>query len=329
MIMAMSASLSDRARALLANGNVAAAITLVTDAARRGNGEALHELALWRVFGQPLPRDFTEARCLFGRAGEAGHRAAALTYAVFVATGAGGRANWQEAMRLLDRAAQGDPVAARQKALLAAMALDRHGAPAVQPSPEPISESPKVAIARQLFTAEECAHVVALAQPLLMPSVVVDPATGRQMPHPIRTSNGAVLGPVQMDLVVEALNRRIAAVTGTRIEQGEPLTVLRYAPGQQYRLHHDCLPGEVNQRVKTLIMYLNDDFGGGATHFPAIDARIRGHTGDAVLFANTRADGHADELSRHAGLPVTRGEKWICTRWIRSHDFDPWGMRHR
>ena len=77
----------------------------------------------------------------------------------------------------------------------------------------------------------------------------------------------------------------------------------------------------------TAIVYLNDDYDGGATQFPAIGTEFRGRTGDAILFRNTLADGQVDERSRHAGLPVTRGEKWICTRWIRARDFDPWGMR--
>jgi prolyl 4-hydroxylase len=126
---------------------------------------------------------------------------------------------------------------------------------------------------------------------------------------------------------VEALNRRIASVTGTLAEQGEPLSVLRYRENQQFRLHHDCLPNERNQRVVTMIVFLTDRFEGGATHFPFLGLGIRGQIGDALFFANTHADGSVDQRSRHEGLPVTKGEKWICTRWIRADRFDPWGMR--
>ena len=317
----------DRSKMLLVGGEPATAIALVAGAAEKGDGEALNELARWRVFGAPLSRDFAAARSLFERAGRAGHRAAALTHALFVAIGAGGSASWCEAMRLLEAAARYDPVATRQKALLDAMALDAHGTPLSRPRIRRLSKAPCIDLVDGLLSLQECAHVMALAEPLLVPSIVVDSATGREAPHPIRTSEGAVLGPLQMDLVVEALNRRIAAVAGTRVEQGEPLAVLRYAPGQQYRLHHDCLPGEDNQRILTLIAYLNSDFEGGATQFPVADAKIRGQTGDAVLFQNTLPDGRPDERSRHAGLSIVKGEKWICTRWIRARDFDPWGMR--
>lgn len=322
-----ASNIVERANALLDADRAQAAVDLLINAAKRGHGDALHELALWHVYGNPVPRSFAAARALFEKAGAAGHRGGALTHAVFVAIGAGAPANWVAARALLDKAARHDPIAARQADLVAAMSLDAEGDPVAVPALEPIANEPRVAIARALFTADECAHIVALSAPKMMPSVVVDPATRRQIPHPIRTSEGTVLGPIQQDLVIHALDRRIAVASGTRVEQGEPLTVLRYAPGQQYRLHHDCLPGETNQRVMTAIVYLNDDYDGGATQFPAISTEFRGRTGDTIMFANTLASGEVDERSRHAGLPVTHGQKWICTRWIRGRHFDPWGMR--
>lgn len=322
-----ASNIVERANALLDAGRAQAAVDLIVDAAKRGHRDALYELALWHVYGSPVPRSFAVARALFEKAGIAGHRAGALTHAVFVALGAGGPADWRTALTLVEKAAEHDPAAARQRDLIAAMSLSPDGTPASLLPLESLSISPKVAVARALFTPDECAHIMALSAPKLVPSVVVDPTTRREIPHPIRTSEGTVLGPIQQDLVIHALDRRIAAVTSSRVEQGEPLTVLRYAPEQQYRLHHDCLPGEANQRVVTAIVYLNDDYDGGATQFPAIDTQFQGRTGDAILFANTLADGQVDERSRHAGLPVTRGEKWICTRWIRARDFDPWGMR--
>jgi prolyl 4-hydroxylase len=322
-----SATIYEEANALLAAGNANAAVGLMTTAGGQGDGQALFQLALWHVYGDPLPRDFAAARALFGRAGAAGHSPGALTYAVFVAIGAGGPPDWTMAMKLLENAAMRDPAAARQIELLAAMQISPTGESQIKPQLEPLSVSPKLSVVSGLFTPAECAHIAAVASPHMTPSVVVDPSTHRQIPHPIRTSDGAVLGPIQQDVVTHALNLRIAAVTGTRVEQGEPLAVLRYGPGQQYRLHHDCLPGEVNQRGMSVIVYLNDDYAGGATQFPAITQTLRGSIGDAIIFSNILPNGGADERSRHAGLPVTRGQKWICTRWIRMQDFDPWGMR--
>lgn len=300
----------------------------MSGAAARGDPEALHNLALWHVFGQPVPRDFAAARLLFGRAGEAGHRQAALTHAVFVALGAGAAPDWRTAFALLEKAAQADPAAAQQIELLAAMPLTPDGRPQSLPAPRTLSTSPKVGVVDTLFTPAECAHVIALSQPAMRPSIVVDSLTGRQIPNPIRSSFDTVLGPIQQDLVVHALNVRVAAATGTDVDQAEPLVVLRYEGGQQYRLHHDCLAGEPNQRIATAIVYLNDGYTGGETRFPMLDIAVKGREGDLLSFANTLPDGRVDERSRHAGQPVDRGVKWICTRWIRRARFDPWGLRN-
>lgn len=321
-----ASDIAKRGAALLAAGRAQAAVDLMVAGAKAGDGEALYELALWHVYGTPVSRDFAAARALFQHAGAVGHAAGALTHAVFVAMGAGGPADWPEARALLEKAARTDQTARRQADLIAAMALNSDGTPATTSPVETLSASPHIAVARALLTPGEGSHVAALSRPRLMPSIVVDSRTGREAPHPIRTSEGTVLGPIQQDLVVHALNLRIAAVTGTGVRRGEPLSVLRYAPGQQYRLHHDCLPGEANQRVMTLIAYLNEGYDGGATRFPEAEVEFQGRAGDALIFANTLPDGRADERNRHAGLPVTHGEKWIATRWIRARDFDPWNL---
>lgn len=325
--MAATETIADHAARLMAAGSVERAVQLVSDAARRGDADALNELALWHVYGQPVRRDFGLARLLFGRAGKAGHRGAAITHAVFVALGAGAAPDWHAALMLLETAARTDPVAARQLEIIGAMDIDENGRPHSLPDAGRRSTSPNVSLFPSFFSPDECTHVIALSGPLLTPSVVVDSRTGKQSPNPIRTSFGAVLGPIQQDMVVHALNMRIAAATETRIDQGEPLVVLRYEPGQQYRVHHDCLPGEANQRCRTVIAYLNDDYRGGETSFSAADLSVKGRKGDAISFLNTLPDGRADERSRHAGQPVQQGIKWVCTRWIRARDFDPWGLR--
>ena len=76
-----------KANALLDAGQAQAAVDLLINAAKNGDGDALHELALWHVYGSPVPRSFAAARALFEKAGLAGHRGGALTHAVFVAIG--------------------------------------------------------------------------------------------------------------------------------------------------------------------------------------------------------------------------------------------------
>jgi prolyl 4-hydroxylase len=122
---------------------------------------------------------------------------------------------------------------------------------------------------------------------------------------------------------VHALVRRIAAASATRVEQGEPLQVLRYRPGQQYRSHLDAVPVQGNRRILTMIVYLNDGYEGGETRFVKTGLSVRGRKGDGLLFRNTLPDGRPDPMSEHAGLPVTAGTKLIASRWIWERDFAP------
>ena len=159
---------------------------------------------------------------------------------------------------------------------------------------------------------------------IIAPTLVVDPRTGQQIAHPIRTSDGAVIGPTRENLVIQDIQQRIAEASGTDRLSGEPIHILRYRPGQQYRPHFDALNGAANQRILTAILYLNDGFSGGETEFPQIGVRIRAEKGGLLLFSKCLADGDIDRRALHAGLPVTHGEKWIATRWIRQQRYDPW-----
>jgi prolyl 4-hydroxylase len=157
-------------------------------------------------------------------------------------------------------------------------------------------------------------------RPMLRPSVVVDPQTGKQVPNAVRTSSAAAFPFVDENLAIHALNRRLAAASGTDVRSGEPLQVLHYAPGERYHEHSDALPGVApdQQRVLTFLVYLNEDYEGGETSFPAAGLKVRGRTGDGLLFRNASPDGRPDERALHAGLPVTSGVKHLASRWIRA-----------
>ena len=285
-----------------------------------GSPDALMQAAMDALVARDLPA----ARAMIRRAVAIGHVDGALMEVALTANGSGGPADWPTALALLRTAADTDPVAERQLALVEAMDLDQAGAPRSLPSSERLGDTPDIVRFPRLLSRDECAHIAGAVHDILEPSHVVDPATGGLREHPVRTSDGAVIGPTREDLVIRAINRRVAAISGTDIAQGEALSVLRYQPAQQFRLHHDAIAGAANQRIKTVLLYLNEGFTGGETFFPASNLTVRPVAGDAILFANTQADGTPDPRARHAGLPVTRGVKWLATRWIRARPFDIW-----
>lgn len=311
----------EQVKAMLDAGRAGDAARLLANAARQGNVSALMELAQWCIAGVIIPRDLARARDLLRRAGEAGHEAAALLYASFLASETGGDADWPGAVAALRALASRSPRARAQLDLIGPMDLDQHGRPAHAQSTERLSDTPCVLVCRSFATGDECRHLIDAGAPFLQPAVVVDPASGRMVPHPVRRSDGAMFGVHIEDLIVSAINRRIAALSSTEYRQGEPLQLLRYGRGGEYRAHMDALPSEPNQRILTVILYLNDNYRGGETQFLRTGLTFRGKTGDALVFRNVTSDGRADPMSLHAGAPVTNGTKLIATRWIRQAPF--------
>ncbi len=326
----MSETIVDRAERLAAGGRWAEALRLLGQAATSGDVDALYTLAAWHLVGDRVPRDLVAARRLLRSAVAIGHVDAALMEVALTANGSGGAADWPGALALLRVASHGDPLAAEHLALIDAMRIDEVGTPLTVPRGEPLATAPDIRLFRGLLSPGECAHIASSCSDLLEPASVVDPATGRFIANPVRTSHSAVIGPTRETLVIQAINRRLAAASATHVSQGEPLAVLHYAPGQQYRPHHDALPPATargNQRILTMLVYLNHAYEGGATRFMANGLEVHGRTGDVLLFGNVLADGSADPAAQHAGLPVTRGAKWLATRWVRAQPHDVWGAR--
>lgn len=272
-----------------------------------------------------VARDLARARELIRRTVAIGHVDAALMEIALIANGSGGPADWMAALKLLQAAAEQDPVAAEQRTLVEKMDLDNAGMPRCRPIGELLSRAPNVSLFQTLLSPAECRHVASVAAAVMEPSLVIDPG-GKAVANPVRRCDNGTIGPTREDLVVRAINLRIASASDTDVARGEPLTVLRYAPGQEYRPHFDALPNVANQRVKTVLIYLNEGFGGGETLFLSNGLKVTPRAGDAILFDNTMTGGSVDKLSRHAGLPVTHGVKWLATRWIRAKPYDPWAQ---
>ncbi len=82
------------------------------------------------------------------------------------------------------------------------------------------------------------------------------------------------------------------------------LRVYRYGPAERHGSHWDTeveLPGGRVTRI-TLVVYLNEDFVGGETEFPELDARVRPQRGMALVFQHRVL---------HRACEVERGAKYV------------------
>lgn len=191
-------------------------------------------------------------------------------------------------------------------------------------------ESPRVVLFGNLLSDEECDRLISLSRDKLQRSSVVNANTGAYDVHPHRTSSGTYFKRGENELL-QRIERRIAELVDCPLEQGEPIQVLHYEPGGEYKPHYDYFdpghPGnkevlaQGGQRVATLIMYLNDVTRGGSTVFPEIGLDVLPRKGHAVYFAYCDDEGALDVRTLHGGTPVKDGEKWIATKWFRQKPY--------
>lgn len=314
-------SLFEQAAAIARAGRPEDGIRFIEETAGQGDPQANFIVAHWLLYGSDRPRDTAAACRHLERSAQGGNAAAMRVLAHLAASGTGRAAGRDEALDLLRQAAVSDAIAAGELALLPGVMNEAEARSAKR---ERLSDDPHVEIVRALLNPKEREWLMRRAEPLLRASFVDDGRTGIGRPDPIRTSHGASFLPHEEDLVVQAINRRIAGATGSQVRHAEALYVMRYEPGQEYKLHHDALPGLNNQREWTAIAYLNGGFEGGATIFPDLGLSIRGNPGDVLIYRNVDSGGDPDPRLRHAGEPVTSGAKWIATRWIRTGPHDPY-----
>ena len=280
------------------------------------DGAAALSLAETRLMGDGGPPDAAAALALVEQGARLGNVDARRAWVYMVAAGIGRRADLVAAKAMLAQLAQEDRFAAVQLAFLGHVTCDQRLA---EVAPEILSDDPRIAIYRGLFSAAECRYLTLLGSPWLERAMVIDEATGAGVIDAIRDADTSSFPPLAEDLVVQQINACIAAASGTDKAWGEPLTILRYQPGQQYRPHHDA--GAQAARHWTTLIWLNDDYEGGETDFPDIGVRVRGGVGDLLLFHNVTGDGAPDSRMIHAGLPVTSGVKWLASRWIRGRSY--------
>ena len=311
-----------RAIQLINDGSVDQGVQIVREIASSGDPEGLFVLADLTWSGTAVPQDPARGRLLFEYAAALGHGRCNLLVTNLLGNGVAGRRNWPAALDRLAAEARQLPDRREALALLEAMSLDENGDPIAVPDPVPLSDQPYARMFERLVMPEECCYLIKTAEPLFQPSMVYD-KSGRAAKDTIRTSDGAAFSWLVEDPAIHAINRRLAKATGTRYLQGEALQVLRYVPGQEYRPHFDFLEGAENPRPWTALLYLNEDYEGGATAFVETGLEVRGRTGDVLLFRNEGTDGLRDPLAKHAGMPVTAGTKYLATRWIRQNRWIP------
>ena len=325
------------ALALYGQGRYAEGLQLLRLAAQAGHVPSMTLLGHQLISGQGAPLDAIGGVRLILGAAEKGSGLACTTAAVLVASGVSGRTDWPRALDYLRRGARlGFPLAQAQLRLLAGQDGDDwealHRAIDIEawraaPKPIVLSRDPRVMVFERIAPPAVCDWIVSRARDGLSPAELYD-RSGGATTHDLRTNSVANLTLHDGDLMPLAVGERLAAAAGASVLTLELPQVLHYAVGQQFAPHFDFFdrgtPGEAaelahrGQRVATALVYLNDQgLEGGETDFPRLGFKHRGRQGDAVVFFNVDAAGLPDRRTLHAGLPPSKGEKWLLSQWFR------------
>lgn len=192
--------------------------------------------------------------------------------------------------------------------------------------PSMVVKHPAIEVYDNFLSEAECKILIALASPKLSRSTVVDDSDGGSVVNDHRTSHGMSFS-VGENAIIQRIESKISELTGYPVHNGEGMQVLRYEVGQEYRPHHDyfspnytSLKNETdNNRICTVLLYLNTPLVGGATTFPNAGIEVAAKQGTALVFSYPTASPETKTL--HAGTPVILGEKWVATKWIRKNKY--------
>ena len=292
------------------------------------------------AFLSQRPPDLAQGLNSLMIAANAGHAEAERLLSIYSAAGFGLPQSWPAAIDRLQRAAErGSPEARNELRFLAgeanAQAQDWRGVRArvdmkallAVPKMHAVHSSPRIAIVENFISPEICDWLIERAKPKLERAIVFDAEKGTRV-DPGRSNSAHHFTLWEKDLVFLLVQNRIALVTERTLSDMEVPAILHYAVGEEFLPHVDFVSTEMpsyaeqvaamGQRVVTFLVYLNDDYEGGETEFPLLDWRHKGRKGDAMFFWSVEPDGAPDRRTVHAGLPTTRGEKWIFSQWIRA-----------
>ena len=184
---------------------------------------------------------------------------------------------------------------------------------------------PLVATFDNCATPEECRKIIMSAEPNMKQAVVAGVKEGVESQG---RTNSVMWMRSNFSATSTALCSRISQIVGLPIEVAESMQIIRYETDQEYRAHFDAFDKSTErgqrtmknggQRLYTALFYLNDNYEGGATHFPELDISVTPATGRLLVFGNCEKNSNIrTPKSLHAGRPVTSGVKWAFNLWFR------------
>ena len=184
----------------------------------------------------------------------------------------------------------------------------------------------------EFFTPEECQKTIDVINQNLHQSGVTGGSNSTY-----RTSRTNYIEEVDLDWA-KIIDIKICDVLGVSPKFSEGTQGQRYDKTQYFKEHMDWFPEDgtldesymdtMGQRTWTFMVYLNTVEEGGETFFRRINRKFIPRQGTAVVWNNLYPDGHPNPFTTHEAMPVTKGNKWVITKWFREQENpDHWKPR--
>jgi hypothetical protein len=315
--------------------------------ASRGDTAAKTALAKQLIAKPTSRKSLEDGQLLLQQALNAGSGEAAEFIAILFAAGRLGEQDWTKALDYLAQAASlGYSPASQQLAILAGVKDDDGSWNARQadaqalrkqidieallrvPEKQILCQAPRIRKVEKLIPQRFCDWMITQARPSLARARTYDESAAEGRENKSRTNSSVSFNLLELDLILLLIQTRISKIADVPMFTMENSSVLHYEVGQQFRPHYDYLdpskPAQAadmrrfGQRLATCLIYLNEDFEGAETAFPKINQKFKCTTGGALMFTNVDDQGRPDPTTLHAGLPPSRGEKWLFSQWIRT-----------
>lgn len=152
-----------------------------------------------------------------------------------------------------------------------------------------------------------------------------DHATQSSKETPERTSSTTFISlkDPKLPQTIKELNKKVSEFFKIEYSRLESPQLQRYESGQEYVPHWDYFFNGAhtnNNRVSTVIIYLNEDFTGGTTSFLKLNKSVKPKQGRALYFEYDYTSS-LNSLTMHSGDTVIEGTKYIITIWIRKSNW--------
>lgn len=102
---------------------------------------------------------------------------------------------------------------------------------------------------------------------------------------------------------------------------------IKYDKGGKFKSHSDFIDTSTSaniedlkvggQREHTFLIYLNNDYEGGETHFNIMNRTIKPEKNKVIWWKNTLSDGSQNMATMHESKPILNGIKYLVGIWVR------------